>query len=246
MKKVTIKRAILDMIEETDDTLLRELPLLKKWAVKADARIGSYYNYEKKNYVIEVENCSADIPCGVVHVLGIILGDAGCDCDVDFTSSMNIWTDTLDYISTDVLESQVVTWSDGTANIVQLDWEIQNGKIVFSSDYDGQYITIQGLSYEMDSEGYPIIYESHIDAISLFLKRKVLDREKWRLLKTGNDIRALQNELVLLERAYHRAVRYARTEDDPITESQRRQIAEMINDPLSGHGMYLLRLDNWY
>ncbi len=241
MNKVSIKEFILDTIEETEPMIQSELPQLIKWGLKADQRVGSYYQYEKKIIVSTVVNCKVQIPCGGVYVRAILIGDYGCDCTEIIDYAIRVNSSTLTFTDDRGLNvTNIFYWSEGNPTFASVKWEVQGDTIVFETDMNGQLVTIQYLAYSLDGEGYPIVLESHEDAIVNYIKKKLVARKKWRVLAGGGNADRLQQEYMLLNKEYHRGVRYARGEDGRPTESQRQEIAEYMNDPISGYGNALM------
>ena len=236
MKQVSIKQAIIDAADETDSTILRDMPTLVKWAIKADQKIGSYYSYEKKITVVDVVDCKAELPDHCVRVLNIALGDYGCDCDNIFDNGYS-GIDAIDTLAGDPIPAVVYYSRDDIFSWKYLDWEIQGNCIVFPMNFDGEKLTIQFLKYVLDREGLPLVNETHLEAISLFIQTKIVNREMWQSLKSSKLFRntSLQYEGDL-KRRYHRAVRNARAEDGKLTPSQERHIRDMVNNAISGGG----------
>jgi hypothetical protein len=89
--KVSVIQAVNKVLDYTGTDNVNDIPVLVDWAVEADRAIGSFYDWEKKIYVLDIVGCQAELPNGTVWVRGIILGDAGCDCDstFDFAEKMD-------------------------------------------------------------------------------------------------------------------------------------------------------------
>ena len=72
--KVSVKRVILDLVEKTSPDLISDMPLLVKWAIIADRKIGNYYDYVKSGIVLDIVNYKAALPIQAVAVLQLLLG----------------------------------------------------------------------------------------------------------------------------------------------------------------------------
>ena len=60
MKKISIKNAITRLQEETDPTVLKRMPSLIRWAIEADCKVGSYYDYTRKVETLEIVDCNGN------------------------------------------------------------------------------------------------------------------------------------------------------------------------------------------
>ena len=74
---------------------------------------------------------------------------------------------------------------------------------------------------------------------------------EWRLAKQSRWKPTLktQNETAIkeMERTWNKKCRQARADDAQPSESERREIVAMVNDPMSGIGLIQWSLsDNWY
>ena len=117
-----------------------------------------------------------------------------------------------------------------TTSYNRLDHEVQDNKIIFAHDYDGQKVTIQYLAYNMDCEGFLQISENHVEAITFNLCWKYYMAKK----RKSNDDFAMCNKY---EALWQRQCANARALDGEPTESQTRDIVDMLNNPYSGHGL---------
>ena len=245
LKKVSIKIPVFQFIEDVGLDETRMLPLLKRWAVEADHKIGSYYAYKRQICVVEVNECKAELPCSTVGVLAWIYGDHGCNCGLLFKSCYK--TQATLGIAISGLNGFDVVDPVGHSGIVQpvnVGWEVQNNHIVFNNSFPaGQKITIQYLGYEEDDEGFPKINNNHLTAVAAYLEWKLARQSRWKpTVRTQNE-QAIKE----MERRWAQECRQARAEDGQPSESERKEIVSMINDPMSGIGLIARDLyDNWY
>lgn len=238
-KLVSIKIPVYEAMEDMGTGESRNLPLFKRWAVSADERIGSYYSYKRNICNVVVDECHAELPCDVVAVLAIAIGDHGCDCGTMF---QNIYSQFGHSNGTLITSLNGYVVSDGVISCQPLSWEIQNNHIVFAQNLHGQTLTIQYLGYENDAEGWPLVSETHIDAIAAYIQLKEAERSMWKVSVKTQSEQALKR----LDREWHRLCRNARGQDSVLSESDRQEIVAMINDPLSGIAMAQWALKNNY
>lgn len=230
-KKVSIKNAIqyaADMMNMDD---FRNRPLMTVFAVEADQKIGSYYSYKKSIAVLDIHNCRAELPCGSVAILGMIMGDQGCDCGLYFN---NIYSNYgLNPISVSGSGFIVMDVLTGSCVQAQVKYEVQGNCIVFASNFDGLKVTIQYLGYEIDKEGFPLVNENHIDAIAQYIEYKFALRSRYK----PREFRMDEQQINSLKVEWGRKLRDARAEDGAPDTSDQIELTNMINDPISGVGM---------
>jgi len=244
MKSISLDSIVNDLIDETNDVYENMRPTLMEWAKKCDLRISSEYQFQRKYAEMVPTGCCLDIPCDGVHVLGIILGHYDIDCGIYFDDVFNggyKYEEITFYDSLGLPITWSFKWLDNSVYSVQTRWHIEGNKVVFEDCLDGQDITMCYLGYaNTDAKGYPLVNESHADAIVRFLKIKILEKEKHRKLISNEYINQISADIANEKKEYKRAVRLARAEDMTPTNSERNDIAAMLNNPLTGHGIYLL------
>lgn len=242
MRKVSIKQALLDLSDDLTPDVLRNEPRLIRWAIKASSNIGGFYDYKRTSTVVTVSNCNADIPLDAVHVLYVVRGDHGCSCE-NLISQINSYIEYEELTISEDVGPFFFYWKDAnTLGTEPMYWEIQGDNIVFASNYDNEQVTIIYLAHETDAEGLPIVHIAKIDAIVAYLEWKLIkNRVLTKLLNKKNRIFPPEAQLLReLKRDYHRAVRNARVEVDITTDPQYQMLVDTINNPLTGHGCYLL------
>jgi hypothetical protein len=244
-RKVSIKIPVFQFIEDIGLDKTRMTPLLKRWCVEADRDIGSYYAYKRKICVLDVNECTAELPCSAVGVLAWINGDHGCDCGLLFKSCYQTGI-ASGYATTGLngFEFVDVVGHQGSCQCIPVGWEIQNNNIVFNKKFPADSkITVQYLGYEEDAEGFPLINENHLTAMSAHMEWRLAKQSRWKpTLKTQNE-----NAIKEMERTWNKKCRQARADDAQPSESERREIVAMVNDPMSGIGLIQWSLsDNWY
>lgn len=242
---VSIKNAVNKALDYVGALSEDDVPVLIEWAIDADKSIGSYYDYEAKIWVLDVVNCQADLPCGVVKVVGLLLGDHGCDCsllfDSDVFSLLDTSTDvetTTGFLAVDVITAEQVCCRLSSSGIR---WQVQDNKIVLAGNYDGNKVTIKVLQYKFDSEGFPMININNVRAIASYLEYRLAARSRWAKDRREKmdvvDVRRLE------QRWYDLKIDAAAQSAMP-SESEQQEVADMYNNPLSGGGMDIPEIDH--
>jgi hypothetical protein len=206
-----------------------QIPILTTWAFKAEKKIGSYYGWKKMKAVIDVKGCIAKLPVAAMKVQYVVLGDQGCDCG-ELMGSVAAYAASFDATSNDVflnidLPDQNQLQCAGNA------WEVQDNKIVFQSNLDGQKVTIQYLGYVTDSEGFIEVNENHVDAIAAYIMHKFAERTRFSPNKMDHaDLKRLKN-------AWLREKNMAIADDSQLSETDRQEIVAMLSDPYIGNSL---------
>ena len=245
MKLLSLNRIVNDFIDQTNDVHENMRPTLIEWAKQTDLKIDTEYQFSRKYAVMTPSNCCMDIPCDGVHVLGIILGDYGVNCGLYFDDVYGGSYNYQELTFTDSLGLPITwsfSWYDDSVHAIETRWHIEGNQIVFDDCLDGSPVTICYLGYKnVDQKGYPMVNESHRDALTKKLEIMILGREKHRKLISGEYINQITSEIELLRKEYNKAVRRARADDMDPSNSALNDIAAMLNNPLTGHGNYLLQ-----
>jgi hypothetical protein len=225
-KKVSIKRAVqqaLDDLGIEENTLV---PVFKIWAADAENEIGSFTQYKKKNYVLDVCQCRATLPCEAKAVLATMLGDHGCDCDLKFNQvQLAINTSQLPFNLT--YEFNI----GGPACRRDLSWKIQNNELVFDENYHNQKVTVQLLIQEVDEEGWMLINENHVRAISSYIEYMYMKRSRHKI--GGRNYG--RNEIDGQFKIWSRLAAHCNADDGKPSPEEEAQMIAMWSDPLSGY-----------
>ena len=235
-KYVSIREAITQLVDETSENYISMIPVLVRWGKQSDLRIGSYYSYKKQYYVRTVINGFVELPLSAVHVLGVIIGNHLSNCPAIFNSRSFI-SQQSELMSNG--EQYIFLWDDMNAGCypTRFHWEIQDNSIVFpGSMYDGQEVTIASLNYQEDADGWPMIIETHIQAVAEYLKIKLAKKEQWGKFmkgKLGGWDMAMVKEL---KDDYRFEVRQATARDGDWSDAETQAMGEMIGFPFSGNG----------
>lgn len=226
MKRLSIRQAMIDAIEATDENLGRYPNQMLKWAKYIEREIGSLNGYKVKSVMEQVTGCMMTVPADCYRVLGVIPGNWEDECNIqyrDITSPI-IQEDTI--AGADVYDRDLTyLWIPlNTTWIGEAYWEVIGNELQMINQYDGYELTMVYNYIETDQKGYWIVNESHIDAISKYIQYMYARKFRWKFLKSDKLLR--QGHLAVLEdlkRDYNQAVRHARAEDGKETPLEQAQ-----------------------
>lgn len=240
-KLISIKNAVQNTFEDTGIDITKDIPVFTRWAVAAEREIGSYYSYRRKRAVLDVVDCRAKLPCDAMAVQIVVGGDQGCDC-ADLFASCNLLANNsvpLTYVSTFsntnsflVIDS---TFGLNDLRFTTTGWNIQNDYLVFRQNIDGQKVTIQYLGLETDCDGFPLICENHLEAITEYIMYKYCIRSSF----ATQAARMGANDTQWHFREWNRLCSHARAMDNDLSQSDKNEIVAMLHNPLSGWGLTL-------
>ncbi len=227
---ISIKNPIVDAIDQLGLDHEKDTPVFTRWASLAEKEINSYFQYEKKRAVLDITNCVAKIPTDCRYVQRAVLGDLGCDCADLFNnlcSLIPISSVTLNAsaASTGFL---IVDMGAGFTEILgSIPHVIQDNKIILNQNLDGQKLTIQGLFFQRDEDGFLKVGQNHVQAITWNLI--------WRHYFRKSDLNSLEyGKMKMAKDEWDRECLNARAKDAELTESEREAIAQMLYDPYTG------------
>jgi hypothetical protein len=244
-KKVSIYHAVQTAMDNMNQQNTMDIPLYTVWGLEGDRKIGSYYSYKRMIAVLDTHNCHAELPCGAVAVLGLMIGNHGCNCSLQFNHWYGSWASGGGgniQIDTNAGFIVVDPYGGGSAGNCGGSWHIQGNKIIMATNLHCQQITIEYLSYELDDNNFPLINNNHEDALSQYIEYKHALRTRW----FDPQYRIAENVIQDLRREWNRKCRNARAEDGDPSESDFRHITGMINNPLSGIGIALWKYNDIY
>lgn len=246
-KLISIKVPIMDAMELCGTENAKDEMVFTRWGELAEKEIGSRFQFVKKIAVLDIENCAACLPNDAAYLQRALLGNYGCDCTDLFykwCSAVSVETSTLSSSSVPpsflVVDAESTGWT--TFNNV-VDCLIQNNKLMFFQNLDGQKVTVQYLAYETDCDGLYKVGQNHVRAITYYICWMYFMRKKHK----SNDDFAMVNKY---EAMWERECGNARATDNILTEGQRRDIANQLSDPLAGRGLATGMVnslsDGWY
>lgn len=242
-KLISIKNAIVDAMDRLAVDHDKLIPLFTRWAVMAEKEIGSFQQYVVKREVLTIEHCSACLPSDAVFIQTAILGDFGCDC-ADLMRNVCGSLNTSTFGASGGTFLIVDIGSSFTGNIRgYVNHTIQNNRLIFEQDFSGKNVTIQYLGIEKDCDGFPLIGENHVLAITEYII--------WRYLYRKNNLSPMDyGKMNVAREEWHRECSHARAVDGQLTESDRNTIVySMLHNPYIGVslliGMHATLDDTW-
>jgi hypothetical protein len=237
-KLISIKNPIVDAMDFVGIDHDKHIPLFTRFATLAEKEIGSWYQYVQKREVLDIKDCVACLPNDAVYIDVAILGDLGCECGdlnaylcnggINLPSSYG--TAENSFLVVDIGDA-----ANGGSLRGFVNFQIQNNKMIFENNLDGQKITIQYLTYETDCDGFTMVGENHVNAIRWYII--------WMYYFRKSGINSLEyGKMNKAEQEWNRECAHARAQDAELTPSERRKIVAMYHNPYSGislnTGMY--------
>lgn len=241
-KLIPLDGIISDLIDVTDEEVLRIRPTLNKWALQADKKIKSPYPFQRKKSVYTVQNCCIPIPCDAVFALYLLIGNPGCDCFQlwsQFDNLNGIQNSTyLETLSNGTQIQQTYMWTEGdTYYPINFNWHLQGDSIVIdAANLNGQVVTLLYFGYPEDADGNILVWDSHADAIANWLQKQIAKKLQWKNFKRLKLSNIEMSYIQTLDIDYHRSVRHARADDAETSPTEADHIYAFINNPISGKG----------
>lgn len=225
MKKANIRQAIIDAIDQTDPSLIRFEGQMMKWSRYIEKEIGSKNGYPRAAKLYEVTGSIIDLPDDCLHVLRIVVGDY----EDDINAYYKVWNDLLIQTTTqtDYLGGESIDYVWVPANTMYVNamfWEQIGNQINLISEFTAQEITVIYNHLEKNNEGYYVVNESHLDAITKYIIYMFAKKNLWNTFKSAKMIRTGSLEYTReLKVDYNSAVRNARAEDGKETPFETEQ-----------------------
>lgn len=232
-KLISIKVPVLNALQDMGIDMAKDVPAFTRWASQAEKEIGSFYSLRRKRAVLTIKGCTAELPCDATFVQRVLLGDFGCDCDDLFSTILNLGSATISANTQDSFIVVNAPSDDIPTSFAYsgIRWEVQQNKLVFSSNREGQKVTIQYLGFETDEDGLPKVGENHIEAIVEYIMYKYSIRSRFSPIKMDH------SDVQMHWREWMRLCSHARADDAELSETDRMQIVAMIHDPWIGYGI---------
>jgi hypothetical protein len=235
-KLVSTKNVVLNLMDSLALDHDKYRPMFTNWMLWAERQIGSPYSYVKKHKVLTIKDCYAELPNDAMYLQIAILGDLGDCCQDIFDSTCygltqaNLTNET--YASTaGFLVVDLGNTTTDNLNFGFVQYLIQDNKIVFLTNYDGQKVTIQYLGLQTDCDGFPLINENHLEALEEYCMYKF----RRRRVKTGIDVGLYRDHF----NSWSRLAASCKADDMMFNDSETRMIGEMVNNPWAGKGLWL-------
>jgi len=232
-KLISIKNPIVDALDDLGLDHDKYIPVFTRWAELAEKDIGSWAQYEIKRDVIPVTNCTACLPADAVFVQIALLGDHGTDCE----NLMNRWCNTMNSstnygtINNTFFVVDVGSQDENGRTWGTLPYAIQNNKLVFDRNLDGQSITIQYLRFKKDCDGFMEVGENHINAIKWFIIFKYYFRDRKKNSLEYGQMKMAKDE-------WERECAHSRALDAELSLHDKAALTASWNNPFSGVGLF--------
>ncbi len=229
-KLISIKNPITDAMDLIGIDHDKFIPLFTRWAEVAEKEIGSWFQYELKRKVLTIDKCVACLPDDAVYVQIAILGDMGEDCADLMANACNIIN--LPQSTGTAANTFLVVDLGSDQGIVRgyINHQVQNNKLIFQQDFDGQSVTIQYLRFKKDCDGFMEVGENHVQAIKWYIV--------WQYFFRRSNLSGYEyGKMNKAEAEWHRECAHARAQDAELTASDRAKIVGMMHDPYIGIGL---------
>jgi len=221
MKRVTIRQAILDAIDQSDEFIGRYPNQLLKWAKYIEKEIGSLNGYKFKSKAFTITGTILDLPDDCYRVIAVLRGNWENETNAHYRQIGDMPI-VIDEVSDEI---SYVWMPENTTQVMRQFWEEIGDQLQLVNEFDGQELTLVYQYIETDENGFWLINESHLDAITKFLLYKIAYKFRWKIFKSDKLLRPGHQMMVKdLERDYNIAIRHARAEDGRESEFERAQI----------------------
>lgn len=243
-KLISVDNVIINLLDELGLDHTKYRPMFVNWATMAERSIGSYYQFKRKHVVLEICGCVAEMPCDAVYLQRAIMGDLGVGCADLFNQvcgclgNLNNVNATVTAGSIDSTSFLVVdlpasaTQEGGSFSFGFVPHHVQDNKLIFDQNRDGQKVTVQYLGIEVDKDEIPLIGENHTEAIAEYCMWKF----RRRRIKSGVDLGLARDH----EKRWHELATRSRGDDAELSDTDRIRIVQMLHDPYIGKGLPLI------
>lgn len=233
-KLVSVKNAIVEAQEILGIDHDKDVPVFTMWATRAEEKIGSYYQYERKRVVVTVEGCVACLPSDAVLIEIAVTGDQGEDCGDLLSRYCNNQSVTNTNLAgqSNFLVIDVGGAIGDTITMGYLNYHVQNNKLIFDNDArSGQKMTVQYLRYKTDCDGNMEIIYNHIDAVKWYIV--------WNYYIRNKNKNYIDRDMInMAKMEWDNNCKQARAEDARMSFSEREQAAKMYSNPFTGRGLW--------
>lgn len=225
MKKVNIRQAFTDAVDQTDPGLMRFEAQMFKWAKYIEKEIGSINGYPRAGKKYTVTGSTVVLPDNCLQVLRVVPGDYEDDINVYYRTINDVLIQTSvqqDYL--DGIDREYIWKPLAGEYVSELFWEQIGNELNLVSTFNGQEITLIYNYLEKNEQGYYVVNDSHIDAITKYIVYMFGKKNLWNNFKSARMIRAGAMQFVEgLKRDYSAAVRNSRAEDGAETPFETEQ-----------------------
>jgi hypothetical protein len=221
MKKLSMRQAILDAIDETDEQTGRFPNQLLKWGKYIEKEIGSALGYSIKSQLFTLTGCYLTLPDDCYHVIGVFPGDHSTEFNTQYRDMRIPLLYNIDDVSDEI---QYVWCPENTTWISPLFWEEIGNELHMINEYEDMIMTLVYHHIDIDVKGYWYVNESHIAAIKKYMIYMMAKKYGWKIFKSDKLLRSSHFEMIKeLKQDYSHAIRNARAEDGKESEFERQQ-----------------------
>lgn len=239
-KLVSVNNVIINLIDDLGLPHNKYKAMFVNWATTAEKSINSFYQYKRKHIVLDVCGCIAELPNDATFLQRAIMGDLGTNCAdlfnnlcVGLNSSGTFSSGSIDSTSFLIVDLPANSGNDSGAFSFNLaGHHVQDNKIIFDVNRDGEKVTVQYLGLEVDADGIPLVGQNHLEAIGEYCMWKFRRRN----IRSGIDIGVARDH----ERRWHELAGRSRGDDAELSETDRERIVQMLHDPFIGKGLQLI------
>ncbi len=237
-KLISVNNVIVNLIDDLGLNHNKYKAMFVNWATTAEKSIGSYYQYTRKHAVLKICGCTAELPCDAVFLQRAILGDHGNNCGELFNLVCFGLGSNSAFVSGSInLSNFLIVDKPANSDGFVGGWNfignhVQDNKIIFDANRDGEKVTIQYLGLEVDEDGVPLVGENHLEAILEYCMWKF----RRRSIRSGIDIGVARDH----ERRWHELAARSRGDDAELSDADRQKIVGMLHDPYIGKGLLLI------
>lgn len=230
-KLISIHNPIIDAMDLCSIDHDKNIPFFTRLAILAEKEIGSSYGYITKREVLTISNCVACLPNDAEYIEVAVLADLGCDCGdlnalINGCGALNLPT-TTGTIDNTFLVVDIGGAADGGGLIGFVQFSIQNNKMIFTQNMDGQKITIQYQAPATDCDGFVEVSQNHVQAIKWYII--------WMYYFRKNGLNSLEyGKMNMAKAEWERECPHARAQDAELTPSQRANMVRMFHNPYAG------------
>ena len=229
---ISIKNPIIDALDMVGADRSVDMPIFTTWAIQAEKEIFSTPPLKRTRAVLDIVGCRAEIPCCVSVLEGAIMGDHGCDCGDLFNRYClgNI------FIADGTPSGMLIVDYDSSVEggfTGYLAYQIQDNHIVFRNNMDGKKVTIQYKGYQEDEDGFIMISENHVRAITEYILWKYGVRSEYTQKQLS------MQSTMLHKQEWFRLCKHSRALDNMLNDSERAEINDLVNDPYKGRGFWV-------
>ena len=223
MAKKSIKHAIINAIDETDSSFTRYQNQMIKWAQYLEKSIGSKDGYKRTAKAYTIEGSEIEKPEGCVQVLRVLYGNHEEKINSYYQSIRRLLVTRTEEVIDGV--EIIMGWSEAENYIMsELLWDEYDDKVSFLNNLKGREITVFYNKIDVDDDGYWMVQESHIKAISDYVIYMFAKKNLWKTLKSDKMIRQTEMYNVRdLREQYEKSIRNARAEDQSETPFEKEQ-----------------------